>query len=179
MHFEKLPATVASGENKGKPAVVTISNSVLAGETDGKKNPAIVFEIPAADWEYPQFGPALPKKEDGSDARDYTDDEARQVIEEFVQNAGSVQRAAHVINDATRTASVNTGKGKIRTAPQSAGTREQIVESGLLATRNFTWAEEKKVSVAEIRSTIEDIKNVGLENLSEEELRARLAKLLG
>lgn len=177
MYVAKLPAKVVSGERKGQQAFATISNQALAGETDGKKNPPIVFEIEQDRFEYPQFGPEIPTNEKGEPTRALTDDEAQTGIQEFVNACGSVQRALEVINEATEKAAVNTGKAHIRTAP--SGSMEQIVEAGLAKSRNFSWVAEKKVKVADIKNAIDEIKTVGLENLSEAELRARLAALIG
>lgn len=143
MRHVSLPAKIASGENKDKPSIVQISSAKITRKDENNKDVALVFEIPAEKFSYPQFGPE-PAKDDKGNELELTEDQAKEALDEMVKDAGGVIRLVENYNDATRTASLNKGKNYIRT--KETGEPDAIVIAGLAITHDFTWAAAERIT---------------------------------
>lgn len=177
MRTESLPSVYVSGEDKGKTAFVKIANAKLGHPADSDDKET-ALRIQQDKFRYPQFGPQAEVDEKG-DEKPLSDSDARLGLEEFVVNAGSVQRALEIINDATRDAAVFEAKTHIRTA--ESGKVEDVVTAGLNKSANFTWKATERVSVKEFKSTMDELKARAAAGatLTDEEIAAVVRKNLG
>ena len=132
MRHVALPALASDNE----PRIESVTNKKLyakAADTDPRKKDGVKFSIPAEQFEYPQFDS----------------------IEEFINDAGSAEKALARINDATCDRAVSTGKNYIRTA--STGTEQEIVAKGLALAKAFSWSKvDSSVSAATVKNVITD-----------------------
>lgn len=185
MWFGSLPAVIGSGANKGKPNLKEITSAKMTG-TDGKKvqfgdgtytdaeNKTHVG-IPGESCQFPQFGPE-PTKDDKGVYAELTEDQAQQGIQEFIKDSGGAVRALENINDATAKAAVKKGEVYIRTAED--GEPAKIVQHGLQLMHDFSWAQAERISNKSVREGVDALVEE-VDNLSADEIKARLKTLLG
>lgn len=99
-------------------------------------------------------------------------------IQEFVQECGGEDAARAIINEFKKADAVNAGKNKIRTA--TSGTEEEIIAAGLAATRSHSFAAAERITAAEAKEKLTNLKEiVAAGNLSEADLAAAVKKMLG
>lgn len=142
--------TLPAKNAKEEPNIVNITNRKL----DETLEKGTVFNIPAEQFEYKTYD----------------------AVDEFVTECGSVERAVNVLNDFKRDASTSAGKNVIRTATK--GTYEEIVASGLEATKNHSFAKSETLTAAEAKSHLNDLKGK-IGNMTEAEIAAEVRKMLG
>lgn len=178
MFLLSLPAKILSGDKKGQDSFVDVKSAKMTGP-DGKP---IQYQIPAQEFQYPQFGPKpiIESKTEGDKVTEteipLTDEQAQEGIDEAIVDAGGKVKFLDNYNSATRTAALNGGKGLIRT--KETGSIADIIAAGLTFAREFSWAKADKLTNKEVREQVEALENQ-LDSLSGEELKARLRAILG
>lgn len=181
MFYRSLPKLNVSGDNKGKQAVVQITNEKLGFP---KENPILINQD---EFTYPQFGPE-PKvnvtyKGEGEkrvEVREevpLTEDEAKAAIAEAAEDAGGWVALAEIHNENTAAQAVKESKAKIRTA--ESGDWKDVVRSALEACKKFTWKKAERITVQQLRAEVNELAKRDVDNMSEEEMRAAIKKLLG
>lgn len=142
--------TLPAKNSKEEPNVIEITNRKL----DEKLEKGTLFEIPAEQFEYTQY----------------------ESLEEFVQDAGSADRALELVNAFKRDDAVTAGKNYIRTATK--GTTEEVVKAGLAVTKSHSFAKSTELSAKESKDALSALR-AEIGNLSEAEIADRMRKLLG
>lgn len=145
------PATLPAKNSKDEPNVIEITNRKL-GVTEENKD-GTKFEIPAEKFEYTQYDS----------------------LEEFIQDAGSPDRALELVNSLKRDDAVSAGKNYIRTATK--GTVEEVINAGLSVTKSHSFAKTNELSAKESKEALQAIK-ADMDKLSDAELADRMRKLL-
>ncbi len=137
MRHERLPATLNKKDSdkesptfgQNLPNIVKVTNTVRMKEEAKAKGlekvPELSIEIPANEFEYPQFDS----------------------IKEAIDDAGGEDKFLAIFNDLTAKDATATGKAVIRTA--TSGTEQEIVAAGLKACKLFSWKEESSLSLKE------------------------------
>jgi hypothetical protein len=174
MYHVALPSEISSGENKGQANMVEITSAKLTRK-EGDKDVPVKFVIAAELFRYPQFGPQPAKDENGKEV-ELSEEQAKSGVDEAVKDAGGYVRFLENYNDATRQAALNKGKNYIRT--KETGDPSAIQDAGLALTQGFTWAAAERVTNKAVREQVENIVN-DLDNLSPDEVKARLRAMLG
>lgn len=148
MKTEKLPAL----NSKKEPNVIKVTNPVRDKDnTEGSKQ--VVFEFPAESFEYSQY----------------------ESYEEFVQDAGSAERALDLINEMKKDTAVTAGKNYIRNATK--GTNEEIIAAGLAVTKSHSFAKSSEFTAKEAKDTLLSIKG-DLGNLTDAQIADMIRKVV-
>lgn len=143
-------ATLPAKNAKEEANIVNITNRKL----DETLEKGTVFNIPAESFEYKTYDN----------------------LDEFVTECGSAERAVYVLNEFKRDAATTSGKNVIRTATK--GTHDEIVASGLEATKNHSFAKSETLSAADAKAGLNELKGK-IGNLTEAEIAAAVRKMLG
>lgn len=143
-------ATLPAKNSKDEDNVIEITNKKL----DEKIDTGIKFTIPADKFEFTQF----------------------ESLEEFVQEAGSNDRALEIINDLKRDVAASAGKNYIRTATK--GTIDEIIAAGLSVTKTHSFSKSETLTGKEAKEGLLALK-AEINNLSPAEIEAKLRQLLG
>lgn len=154
MIFASPSATLEKKDDKDQnlPNVIKITNRSL----DETAEDGIKFEIPAAEFEYPQA----------------ENDEDR------IQLCGGAENALKVFNKMLATDALSLAKTKIRIA--ASGSKEEIVASAKLACKNFTYVEETTLTAAEAKNRVSELRAIAARgDLTNDELAAMFKKSLG
>jgi len=166
-HFRSLPSKVNVGTPKEAANVVTVSNSKL--QIPGATSPGYKFEVPAERFAYPVPGPDV-------DDDKLTEEQAEEVFNDFVTEfCGGKIRAAQVLRETVRDHALSRGKQVMRVA--TSGTPEQIIESGLTAAKGANFIRIDKLTTAEIRDSLVDLK-ANFSQMTPEQIQEQLAQLL-
>lgn len=181
MYHRSLPKVYASGENKGKQALVTITNEKLGFP---KTAPITINQD---EFVFPQFGPEPEVKvtvtgegENRKEVREevpLTEEQARAGINEAIEDAGGATAFLEIHNENTRDQAVKEAKAKIRTA--ESGKWEDVVRSALELCRKFSWKQAERVTVAVLRQELSDLQTQNIDEMDPDELKNRIKKLLG
>lgn len=142
--------TLPAKNSKDEANIIEITNRKL----DEKLEKGTLFEIPAEQFEYSQY----------------------ESLEEFVQDAGSNERALELVNAFKRDDAVTAGKNYIRTATK--GTVEEVVKAGLAVTKSHSFAKSSELSAKESKDALSALR-AEIGNLTESEIADRMRKLLG
>lgn len=136
MKFGHLPAT----DSKEQPRHEKITNTKITKRTDDKGNAVpFLFEIPAEQFQYPQFD----------------------TLQEAVNDATSEEKLVSFINEAVAARAVSRAKNAIRNATEStvgnAGNYADVVEKGLNISKTFTINEPDELSTKQKATTLDEL----------------------
>jgi hypothetical protein len=97
-------------------------------------------------------------------------------VPEAIETCGGEEGFLRIFNSHLRDSAVGEGKNRIRMA--TTGDLEEIINSGLSITKNFTFVEQASISASEAKAKFADLRNlVSAEDLSDEELAAKVRSM--
>lgn len=184
MFHRTLPATIQSGENKGEIAYRLVTNDKLGHPKDSP------IKIEQSRIEYPQFGPKPETKTrivgEGDKRREVveevalTEEQAKQGIEEAIADAGGAVPFLNSYNEVVRDEAIKDGLSPLRQHEGGEGIDvAKLVEAAINRIRNFTMKAAERVTVAQFRQELNAMKDLDLDTLDAETLRAKMKALLG
>lgn len=123
-------------------------------DSAGNPKPGFTFEIPATEFEYGQY----------------------ETINEFYEDCGGEEKALAVLNTFKRDAALDAGKQKIRTTV--TGSRSDILQAGLAATKNHNFLVSTELSASKSKDILLSLGG-NLKDMDAEEIKKKLLAGLG